>query len=149
MRKIVQQVFWMYKSDKKQLTPYTSTVLSFVGISFLIFVSLLLVFDIPVDYVFPFKSENQILNRWVNGSIYPTIFIILFVRIYPKHKLDTNEYNSQSLKKVKNWLILIFFISLLIMTLLLYRKGVKKGFIKSNAISQTLTRSSFLSQQRL
>jgi p-aminobenzoyl-glutamate transporter AbgT len=142
MRKIVQQVFWMYKSDKKQLTPYTSTVLSFVGISFLIFVSLLLVFDIPVDYVFPFKSENQILNRWVNGSIYPTIFIILFVRIYPKHKLDTNEYNSQSLKKVKNWLILIFFISLLIMTLLLYRKGVKKGFIKSNAISQTPTRRS-------
>ncbi len=133
MKKIVQKVYWLYKSDKKQTSPYVSTVLTFVGIFFLTFVVILLLLDIPTEYIFPFQTENSILQRWLNGSIYPTFLIIIFVIRYPKSKLEIEQFNNQNLKKIKNWLILFFLIPFILMMLLLIRKGIKKGLIKSHS----------------
>ena len=129
MNKLIQQLYWLYKSDKKQDTPYLSTVLTIVGISFILFVIIVLSMKIPFRYIFPFNPENLILKRWLNGSIYPTIFIFIFLFIYPKSKLEIETYNNQDLKRTRNLFVAIFIVTLIILFFLLFKSGQDKGLI--------------------
>lgn len=128
MKKIIATIYWVYKSKKHEF-PYLATILTVVGLTFLHLCQILLLFGIPSDVLFPIDMSNAILRRWFNASVVLTPLIILFVLFFKKKTLLSCEIDEKRILRGKRIIPVYFFVTLLLLALLLIRDGIKRGFI--------------------
>ncbi|MBN8785427.1 MAG: hypothetical protein J0G98_20415 [Terrimonas ferruginea] len=130
MNKIVALIYWIFKSEKKQSTPYLSTILALSGIIFLLVCIVFLLFDLPTVYLFPFDVQNPKVRSWINGAFMPTILGLMLLLLFPNKKLKTYQFSSMEIGKGRRMLIVLFFTLVLLLALALVKHGIQKGMIK-------------------
>lgn len=130
MNRIVALVYWVFKTDKKQDTPYFATCLIVTLLLVINFVSIASVFNLKY-HPFAIKfSENQRISDWVNTIIQGSLLWIIFALIFPKKNLEPYGFTEVELKKARNRLIVAIVLSIILMVCLLIKRGIDKGLIK-------------------
>lgn len=129
MIKYVALMYSVFKTDKKQDTPYFSTVL-FLGLLIVMnCVSVLIFFDVVEILNVVEYSASDKLNSWMNTFITGTPILILIFVVFPKRKLEKYTFTEAEVKAGRKNIIIHFIVSLIILVLLLVRKGIEKGYI--------------------
>lgn len=122
-------MYSVFKTDKKQDTPYFSTVL-FLGLLIVMnCVSVLIFFDVVEILNVVEYSASDKLNSWMNTFITGTPILILIFVVFPKRKLEKYAFTEAEVKAGRKNIIIHFIVSLIILVLLLVRKGIEKGYI--------------------
>lgn len=121
-------MYSVFKTDKKQDTPYFSTVL-FLGLLIVMnCVSVLSFFDVEIPKVVEYSASDK-LKSWMNTFITGTPILILIFVVFPKRKLEKYAFTEAEVKAGRKNIIIHFIVSLIILLLLLVRKGIEKGYI--------------------
>lgn len=129
MRRIISQVYWMFKTDAKQTTPYLSTCLIITLIFVLNVVSLFLLLGLPFT-LSPFQfTKNEKINSWVNTILGGTFLWLIFGLLFPKKQLENYEFSNTKIVSTRKWLIIYIAFSILLMSASLIILGIKKGTI--------------------
>lgn len=129
MKKNIALIYWIFKTDKKQTTPYLSTCLIVTLLFVLNIVTLLLLFGVPLSLSPFYFTKNQKINSWLNTIIAGTFLWIIFGLAFPKSKLEKYEFENNKIVSSRKWLILYVGLSILLMTLSLIKQGINKGTI--------------------
>ena len=129
MIRLIALVYCMFKADKRQDTPYLSTCLIVIILFIMGLTSFAVLFDFNYTTLSVKILKSQKLNRWINSIIQINILCFIFILLFPKKKLEEYEFNNIQLLQVRKILIFIIIISIIIMTLLLIKKGIQSGAI--------------------
>jgi hypothetical protein len=130
MKKIIGTIYWMYKSNgKTNDIPYVRTLTTFVGLIFLHICQIILIFNVPLKNVFPFELPNPIHQRWLNGSFVLTPLIILFLVLAKKKALDSYPADEKEIKRARKILPAYFILSLMLLLILIIKRGIQKNLI--------------------
>lgn len=129
MTRTIALFFHVLKSDKNQSTPYLSTCLLSTLLIVINAVSIFLLLNIPSSFLDYRILDNKKLNSWLISFIIVTPIWGTFSLIFPKRSLEEFSFSVSQVAKAKKYLIVIGGSSLILMTLLLLRSGVRRGFI--------------------
>jgi len=126
MTKIIALIYWTFKTDNKQTTPYLSTCL-FLGLIFILNIaSLMVILKIPRSAFTMTLIDNEKFNSWLNTLITTSPILIGFYVIFPQKKLNKYSFNQGKIKNAKRKLLIYFFISLLLFVALLIQFGIER-----------------------
>jgi hypothetical protein len=129
INRAVALIYWIFKKDFKQTTPYFSTCLITTLMLFVNFTSLLVILN-NTNLMLSFKFiENVKLNSWINTIIQGSILWILFFIIFPKNKLELYQFREDQIIAGRKKLISIIILSITLMSGLLVKSGLNKGLI--------------------
>jgi hypothetical protein len=130
MTRLVALVFWMFKADKKQDTPYFSTCLIITLVIVVNLISIAAVCNFSYNVFYIRFVESIKINDWINTIIQGSIIWMIFFFIFPKKKLELYVFTNSQLIKTRKRLIALIIVSIIVMTLLLIKKGIDSGIIK-------------------
>lgn len=128
MKKIIATIYWVYVNKKNDL-PYLSTALTVIGLVFIHVCQIILALKIPARYIFPFRSENQIQERWINAILFLTPLLFLFFLMFKKKTLAETKIADQNIKKGKKIIPIYFIVSFSLLVFLLIQEGIRHGKI--------------------
>jgi hypothetical protein len=129
MTRTIALIYWVFKTDKKQTTPYLSTCL-LVGLLFIMnAASFMLLINVRSVYLFNILASKK-FNSWLNTIIITTPILLLFFLLFPKQKLGEHYFSDKQIRYARRNLIISFITSLIILVGLLIKSGIDRGIIK-------------------
>jgi len=129
MKKNIAQLYFLLKNDKKQTTPYLSTILLAGFFIWLHFFLIRLMFNLP-DYIFhPINIKSEKVSNWLNTILFFTPLLILLRIFFRKDELEQYEFDKKKSKRWVSFFILYSSLLFLIIILLIFKKGIQKGAI--------------------
>lgn len=131
MIKVVAKIYWIFKSNERQTTPYFSTCLILTLIVVINIASLATILNVPFDTASLNFVNNDKINGWVNTILKGTFLWVLFALLFPKKRLEKYEFAPSQLSKAKRILIIVIILSVVVMSLFLIKSGIDKGIIKT------------------
>jgi hypothetical protein len=88
-----------------------------------------LIFDLPSHWVFPWSSESTTAIQWLNGGVYFGFLFIIGHLIFSRKKIDAIAVSEKSINRAKIVLPVYFVLSILVMGVLLIKRGIDMGKI--------------------
>jgi len=126
MKKVIATIYWVYK-ERGQDIPYVRTLMTVIGGLMLTIFQIILIFNIPTNYIFLFDLPNEKAERWLNVSIVLTPLILLFLIFFRKDDLERFIISENIIGKYKKALPIYFILSIILLATLLVREGIIKG----------------------
>lgn len=90
---------------------------------------ILLIFNVPSDWLFPWSSTSKKEIQWLNGAVYIGFLYVMAQLIFSPKKINDIEVSEKSIRRAKIVLPVYFFLSILILGALLIKKGIEMGKI--------------------
>ena len=121
----------IYKTfiNRGQDIPYFRTIVTILSILFLHAGQMVLLFDIPSNYMMPWSSKETKLMRWVYGTTYFVISYTLISMIFKKSILEKIIVTPEQIKRCKIVLPIYLIASLALLLGLLLKLVIEKGKI--------------------
>jgi hypothetical protein len=120
---IIAVVYRSY-DDRGVDIPYFRTCMTVVLSLFIHAVQVGLVFNLPSGYIMPWSSSTDRSSQWIFGSIYFGFFILLFMLIFKRKKIEGIELSQSVIDRGQRILPIYLFINVTLLILLLVRKKV-------------------------
>jgi hypothetical protein len=116
----------IYKSydDRGVDIPYFRTCITVIMSLFIHAVQVGLIFDLPSGYIMPWSSSGARSSQWLAGSLYFSFFILLFVLIFQRKKIEGIELDQRIIDRGRRILPVYLFLNVSILILLLIRKKI-------------------------
>jgi hypothetical protein len=111
--------------------PYFRSLVLVIFLFYVNIVSIGLLFELPSYYIMPWRSDEGKGVQWFKGALYFMTPIILFAAIFRKKKLDSIEVSDEQINRGRKILPIYILISLILLTVLLVRRGMNKGMISA------------------
>ena len=125
MRRVIALIYWIFKTDKKQTTPYFSTGLIVVALIVLPFFFFVFLFDIPISFLHLIDLSNRKLKNWVNTFLWVTPLLFLFFLFNKRSTLNKYRFSDLEIKKGRRKLILGLIILIGLLALSAFRLVIK------------------------
>lgn len=88
-----------------------------------------LLFKIPSHWVFPWSSESKKAVQWLNGGVYFGFLFIIGHLVFSRKKIDPIAVSEKSINRAKIVLPVYLVLSILMMGVLLIKRGIEMGKI--------------------
>jgi len=90
-----------------------------IGLLFLHIVQIVLLFNLPSDFILPKLTDNDsLLVKYLMGGFYFGILILIFYKIISREKVLSIEVTEVEIKKGKKVLIVYFLVDMILFVLL-------------------------------
>ncbi|MBN8784758.1 MAG: hypothetical protein ABS85_13650 [Sphingobacteriales bacterium SCN 48-20] len=129
MKRVIALIYWTFKKDSKQTTPYLSTVLIVVLLLIMHFFLVFFAFKLPGTILLPIKIDNKKLEIWTNTLLFFIPVLLLFFFVVREKDLKRYIFLDSEIKKGRRILIGYFILLFLALSFFALKSGVDEGTI--------------------
>lgn len=126
--KIAAIIYHSY-DDRGVDIPYFRTIATIVLILVFHLFHIGIIFDIPSNYFFPWNSHASKANKYLSASIYIGVFIVIFVLLFKKSRLQKVNVSQKQIYIARKVLPIYLVGCVIFLGILLLRAGIEKGTI--------------------
>jgi len=126
----IAAIIYNVYTERRVDIPHIRTIMTLFGFGFLIYFILIMILDLPSQYLNPLgKQEDTKQITWIKSAIVYTPIVILLAVVFNKRKLEIISVNEKHVEKAKKLIPLIFVLLFITVIVLLIRAGIQRGLI--------------------
>lgn len=105
MKRKIALIYWIFKTDKKQTTPYFSTGLIVLALLILPFFIVSFSLNLSLSFFQFIELPNKKAQSWINTILCVTPLLLLFFFLYKRKQLEAFEFSNTQIRKGRKLLI--------------------------------------------